>query len=176
MLTFLKPKQISTHIIMMVSIALTISLLQGCGFKLRSDYQLSKQFSQMQVSSDERHSKLQKALANRLAFLDVNVVEKRSLFKEDIPTVYLRPEKLERKLLSLFPSGQVAEYELIYQVRYQFFTSKNQDPIEREFSLTREYQDDPDQVLAKSRELELILDELRQQAADRIIRSLSITN
>lgn len=45
-----------------------------------------------------------------------------------------------------------------------------------EFQLTREYQDDPDQVLAKSRELDLILAEMRRQAADRIIRQLSKTD
>lgn len=169
-------KHIDRKIMLAMSLMLIVSLLQGCGFKLRNDYQLSQQYSKMQVSSVERHSKLQKSLSNRLTFLAVNVVEKREFFIDDIPTVYLQPEKLERRLLSLFPSGQVAEYELVYEVRYQFYTHSNKDPVEQSFTLYREYQDDPDQVLAKSRELELILDELRDQAADRIIRSLSITN
>ena len=41
------------------------------------------------------------------------------------------------------------------------------------FDVMRDYQDDPDQVLAKSRELELVLDEMRAEAADIIIRRLS---
>ena len=144
---------------LVVSLSLTTLMLQGCGFKLRGDYELAKQFSHMQVSSAERHSRMQKALANRLRFLDVKVEEKRANFINEVPTIYLQPEQLERKLLSLFPSGQVAEYELLYQVRYQFYTQQNQDPVEQSFTLIREYQDDPDQVLAKSRELDLILDE-----------------
>ena len=42
-----------------------------------------------------------------------------------------------------------------------------------QFEVVRDYQDDPDQVLAKSRELELMLDEMRDEAADIIIRRLS---
>jgi LPS-assembly lipoprotein len=40
-------------------------------------------------------------------------------------------------------------------------------------TVAREYQDDPDQVLAKSRELELVLNEMRTESADRMIRLLS---
>ncbi len=160
----------------LVGVALTTLMLQSCGFKLRGDYQIAKQFSHMQVSSAERHSPLQKTLANRLKFLDVKVQNKRALFENGVPTIHIQPEKLERRILSLFPTGQVAEYELVYQVSYQFYSSANTDPREENITLTREYQDDPEQVLAKSRELDLILDELRTQAADRIIRSLSITN
>jgi LPS-assembly lipoprotein len=40
-------------------------------------------------------------------------------------------------------------------------------------SVTREYQDDPRQILAKAREFELIMEEMRDETADRIIRLLS---
>jgi len=42
-----------------------------------------------------------------------------------------------------------------------------------EFELFRDYQDDPNQALAKAKELELMLGELRQQAANRIMRQLA---
>ena len=82
------------------------------------------------------------------------------------------PEKLERQLLSVYPSGQVAEYELIYVVRYRVqFPGK--EAVMVQFEVVRDYQDDPDQVLAKSRELELMLSEMRDEAADIMIRRLS---
>ena len=85
---------------------------------------------------------------------------------------YLLPEKLERQLLSVYPSGQVAEYELIYVVRYRVqFPDK--EAVMAQFEVVRDYQDDPDQVLAKSRELELMLSEMRDEAADIMIRRLS---
>lgn len=165
---------------------LGVSLLSGCGFKLRNDYELAKQFSAIQISSAERHSRLQKTLSNRLEFLDVKVNQSRTTFTTQTATIHLQPESLDRRLLSLFPSGQVAEYELLYNVNYLYYPAQNAqgnsansnqplEAIEKKFVLTREYQDDPDQVLAKSRELDLILEELRVQAADRIIRSLSVT-
>lgn len=86
--------------------------------------------------------------------------------------MYLLPEKLERRLLSVYASGQVAEYELIYTVRYRV-QFPDEEAIMATFDVMRDYQDDPDQVLAKSRELELVLDEMRAEAADIIIRRLS---
>jgi LPS-assembly lipoprotein len=72
----------------------------------------------------------------------------------------------------VFSSGQVAEYELIYSVDYQVIFP-NAEPINNTVSVSREYQDDPQRILAKSRELELIMDEMRMETADRIIRLLS---
>lgn len=173
---------ISSQARLVLTLLLGMALLSGCGFKLRNDYELAKQFSELQISSAERHSQLQHVLTHRLAFLNVNVIANRTAFTPQIATIHMQPEKLERRLLSLFPSGQVAEYELVYSVDYLYYpahkgSNRNQAPeaITKNLRLTREYQDDPDQVLAKSRELELILTELRRLAADRIIRSLSIT-
>ena len=74
--------------------------------------------------------------------------------------------------MSLFSTGQVAEYELVYTIRYQL-QFPAQDAQEIEFDVTREYQDDPDAVLAKSRELDLIQNEMRREAANRIIRQIA---
>ena len=87
-------------------------------------------------------------------------------------SVKLQPEKLDRRLLSVFATGQVAEYELIYGVRFTA-TYPDGNQITQQFEVLREYQDDPKQVLAKSRELNLVLSEMRTEAADRIIRIIS---
>ena len=60
-----------------------------------------------------------------------------------------------------------------YTVRYELQFA-NSDAQLLEFDIKREYQDDPDAVLAKSRELELVLSEMRKQAAIRIIHQISI--
>ncbi len=152
----------------------------ACGFKLRNDFQLAPAYQSMVVTSVERHSKLEKALSKRLQLLGVEVFapssqEATTLTSNGVPIarITLLPERLDRRLLSLFPTGQVAEYELIYTCRYQLVDG-DAEVREMQFELFREYQDDPDQVLAKSRELDLILDELRQEAADRIIRQFSV--
>ena len=103
---------------------------------------------------------------------DINGIRESELQNTD-NTVLVRilPESLERRLLSVYPTGQVAEYELIYGVKYvvQF---PDAEAVSADFEVLRDYQDDPDQVLAKSRELELVLQEMREEAADRIIRRL----
>ena len=88
------------------------------------------------------------------------------------PVLMLQQDSLERRTLSLFPNGQVAEYELIYRVQYQLLLP-GQELQQFQFELTRDYQDDPNQAAAKAKELELMLGELRQQAANRIVRQLS---
>lgn len=156
------------HVVLVV---LAISLL-GCGFKLRNDFSISEQFKTIALHSQEKHSALAKTLSKRLGLLGVNVLSLNAS-KGEHYTLVLLPEKLDRRLLSLFASGQVAEYELIYTCRYQLHAPDG-DITDLQFELLREYQDDPDQVLAKSRELDLILDELQSEASDRIIRQFSL--
>lgn len=92
--------------------------------------------------------------------------------EQQTAAIYLTSDNLDRRLLSLFATGQVAEYELIYRVKYRV-KFPAQEAFDTEVTVTQEYQDDPDQVLAKSRELELILTEMRTSAADKIIRLLA---
>ena len=89
-----------------------------------------------------------------------------------IPELKILQDALDRRTLSVLPNGQVAEYELIYKVKYQVVI-ENQPSQNFEFELNRDYQDDPDLALAKSRELTLLLSEMRQLAADRILRDMA---
>ena len=148
--------------------ALLSSLLLGsCGFHLRGDLPLSH-FPAMYIQSD-RHSELAALVSNRL---EHNKVELLDSYQQSTPMLQLLSDSLERRTLSLFPNGQVAEYELIYKVSYAL-TMPDGEPQQYQFELFRDYQDDPNQALAKSKELELLLAELRQQAANRIVRQLS---
>ena len=162
-----------------ISIALLSLLLSACGFTLRSDYHLPDNIHQVQLVSGQAHSLLQRALSKRLKAYQIKVLAGQQQVGADIALddgktigVYLLPDKLDRRLLSLFSTGQVAEYELIYSVRCQLLLP-GQAPQLIEFDVNREYQDDPDAVLAKSRELELVLNEMRLQAADLIIRHMA---
>ena len=160
---------IRTFVILFVAVA----LLGGCGFKLRGDQPLPVGIDKVNLVSAKQYSPLQRALKKRFRIYQIPMVEAKSLdMSDDAVNIVLLPDSLDRRLLSLFPTGQVAEYELVFSVRYQVVFPQ-QEPQLVEFEVTREYQDDPDEVLAKSRELDLVLGELREQAADRIIRLLA---
>jgi LPS-assembly lipoprotein len=157
-----------------VLLCLSLSLLlSACGFKLRGDYQIPEQFKQLHVASRQSHAPMQRALKTRLSSFDIVVIDDPLEAQEsNTPVIVLQPERLDRQLLSLFATGQVAEYELIYTLNYQVITP-NTEPYNFTVDIIREYIDDPDAVLAKSRELNLIVSEMRVQAADRVIRQLA---
>ncbi|MEP1449204.1 MAG: LPS assembly lipoprotein LptE [Paraglaciecola sp.] len=150
--------------------------IAGCGFKLRGDYGLPVGIEQLQLLALQKNTPLYRVLWKQLQGYKIDVLDNTAsgaqLESEIDAIVYLTSDKLERRLLSLFSTGQVAEYELVYTIKYQV-QFPSEDPQEMEFDVTREYQDDPDAVLAKSRELDLIQNEMRQEAANRIIRQIA---
>lgn len=154
-----------------------VLILQGCGFKLRGSQALPSFLNNVVILSQFDYLPLARALDDRLPVYQLNsIIGEKTIPNGIEPTtvvlIKLQPEELERRLLSVFSTGQVAEYELIYSVDYEVIFPFA-EPIQSRMVVAREYQDDPDQVLAKSRELDLVLDQMRQESADRIIRLLS---
>jgi len=159
---------------------LLTSLLSSCGFHLRGDYLLSDELQTLYVSSSDVHGELTRLVKQHLARNQVTVLKRSSA---QAPELRIISDKLDRRTLSVFQNGQVAEYELIYAVHYQLrFSSKDnskdkseqrEEPQDFRFELYRDYQDDPNLALAKSRELSLLLSEMRQSAADKILRDMA---
>jgi len=145
------------------------TLLNGCGFKLRGNYLLPEDLKSLYVSSTDKHGELTRLVKQHLRINKVNVVEQ---FSADIPEMHILKDSLDRRTLSVFPNGQVAAYELIYTISYQLRFS-NEESQTLSFEFNRDYQDNPNIALAKSRELSLMLSEMRKEAADKILRSLA---
>lgn len=157
-------------------VVVTINML-GCGFKLRGSQALPSNIKDVYLLAEFKFTPIQRALDERLPVyqLNSNIIELKDLPQlNDAESVIIRlqPEQLDRRLLSVFSTGQVAEYELMYSVDYEVIFGQS-EAISATMVVAREYQDDPDAVLAKSRELTLVLDEMRLESADRIIRLLS---
>ncbi len=142
-------------------------VLSGCGFTLRGTAPLQK-YPAIYLQGDA-HSELLTQLGAQLQRSQVKLLDAQ---QADSPVFVLVEDSLKRRNLSLFTNGQVAEYELIYTLDYQLILP-GQDPVPYRIELNRDYQDDPNRALAKSRELDLLLSELRSQAVSRIIRQLS---
>jgi LPS-assembly lipoprotein len=150
---------------------ITCLTLTGCGFKLRGSHLMPAELKTMHLHSVDKYSQLAQMLTTQLTLNDISLIG----HADENPAVaklQLFKDKLDRRTLSLFPNGQVAEYELIYSVRYTV-TIAQKEPQTFNFEIYRDYQDDPQSALAKSKELKLILKEMRQQAADKVIRQLA---
>ncbi|QBY05496.1 hypothetical protein E2K93_14440 [Thalassotalea sp. HSM 43] len=162
-------KTIKNLFTLTVSALLTVSLISGCGFKLRGDYLLPEQLQTLYVSSPDPHGELTRLVKQHLAVNDVNIVKTADT---NIPHLRIVKDGLSRRTLSLFENGQVAEYELTYSVSYEIIVAYDESQ-QFNFNVTRNYQDDPDRALAKSRELSLLRKEMRLEAADIILRNLA---
>lgn len=157
--------------LLITSLLIFTLLLSGCGFKLRGAHQLPEQLQSLHMVSTDRYSQLANLLRTHFDSNGILLVD-----KNDTATEFkLYKDKLDRRTLSLFPNGQVAEFGLIYSVRYAI-TVKGQPTQEFDFEIYRDYQDDPQSALAKSKELKLILKEMRQQAVDKILRQMASFN
>lgn len=163
--------------IRIVMLCLVILSLNACGFSLRGSQALPDSLNKVLISAPLQYAPLSRALMKRLPVYQLSGLidegkNNQIPLDEQTVKITLQPEQFERRLLSVFTTGQVAEYELVYTVNYNV-TFPNALPIQNRLVVTREYQDDPDQILAKSRELDLVLNELRRESADRLIRLLS---
>lgn len=148
---------------------LVLSLLQSCGFQLRGDYLLSPQLQNIYVSSVDKHGELTRIVKQHLMLNKINITP---TLTQQTPELRILKDTLDRRTLSVFSNGQVAEYELIYSAKYELIFN-HEDIRAFEIELNRDYQDDPNLALAKSRELTLMLSEMRQEAADKILRNLA---
>jgi LPS-assembly lipoprotein len=136
---------------------------------------LDDELQTLYVSSSDVHGELTRLLKQHLTRNQVKVLNHKS---KNVPELRIISDKLDKRTLSVFQNGQVAEYELIYAVHYQLrFNATSgellSEPQDFNFELNRDYQDDPNLALAKSRELSLLLSEMRKSAADKILRDLA---
>ncbi|MDV6315481.1 LPS assembly lipoprotein LptE [Idiomarina sp. HP20-50] len=153
--------RIGLNLILMLTLVATLS---GCGFQLRGNYQLPETLQSVSLESYVS-KELSEHMKQRFVHSGIKVLD------AEEPTVRLISDKLERRTLSLFESGQVAEYELLYQVKYQLVQG-NQLLLERTVEVARDYQDDPNFALAKTREREMLVDEMRAEASRRILQQI----
>ncbi|GIU16600.1 MULTISPECIES: LPS assembly lipoprotein LptE [Shewanella] len=156
--------------IFLATLALSVLLSAGCGFKLQGSYSIPEQLQTLSLSSQDEYSELTRLVRERLRLNSIAVVEP----ADNIPTVRIISDSLDRSTLSIYPTGNVAEYELIYQVSFAVQLPKAESQ-RFEVDIHRDYLDDPRTALAKSREMQLLLKEMRNQAADRIIQTLAAT-
>ncbi len=144
---------------------LTTAVVSGCGFQLRDSYQLPDALQRVYLKAP-KFNEFADILSQRIELAGAQIVT-------DDPSLMLVivSDKLTRRTLSLSGSGQVAEYELIYTVNYSI-NEAEQPPVALTVEVYRDYQDDPNFALAKTRERELLVREMREEAARQMMRQI----
>ncbi|QYJ87053.1 hypothetical protein K0I73_04815 [Shewanella mesophila] len=149
-------------------LTLTLLATSGCGFKLQRSYSIPDELKSLHLSSQDEYSELTRLVRERLRLNSIDVVPQ----TDTTPTLRILGDSLDRSTLSLYPTGNVAEYELNYQVSFVVQQPKR-EAQSFNVDIHRDYLDDPRTALAKSREMELLVKEMRIQAADQIIQILA---
>ncbi|KIO37559.1 MULTISPECIES: LPS assembly lipoprotein LptE [unclassified Shewanella] len=149
-------------------LTLSVLLSAGCGFKLQRSYSIPDSLKTLTLSSQDEYSELTRLVRERLRLNSITVVEDDA----SVPRVRILNDSLDRSTLSLYPTGNVAEYELNYHVRFAVQYPEREAKA-FDVDIHRDYLDDPRTALAKSREMELLVKEMRIQAADQIIQILA---
>lgn len=159
----------------MLLLAQTV-LLSSCGFQLRQSESLPAIVGRVDVVSNASSPELARILEREINLRNSSDTDAAQTNPEVLSLVIvLQEESLQRQLLSVFQNGQVAEYELVYALNYQVNLMQNgvlKGSIGSQQETRREYQDDPKQLLAKSKEFDLIVAETRKRASKRILDAL----
>ena len=149
-------------------VALLLAVISGCGFHLKNSYNIAPELQNLTLVST-KYSELTRLLKQQLRYSQINLVTDPT---ETTPVVKILSETTDTRTVSLYSDATAAEYELSYvlqvEVRLpdqasQFFT----------IALQRDQLNNSQQALASSRESELLVQELRQAAAEQLVRTLS---
>ena len=153
-------------------IAMLAAMLMACGFQLRgaADLPASIQTMYMQGINIRDGFGLQlKRTLNR------NGIEVLSEYQEGAALMTFTTNRLQRRVLSVgVQTAKVSEYELILDVVFDLSDADQNKLIENErFEARRDYQFDPQQVLGRDAEEELLRNEMYEQLSQAILRRLS---
>ncbi|HIP75927.1 MAG TPA: hypothetical protein EYH12_02020 [Psychromonas hadalis] len=144
-----------------------IFLLSGCGFHLKTNSGLSTKYPQIYLQSNPG-SDITRLLLIRLRGAGIDVVKKPT---RGVTTLKINGETRTSRTISLYVNATNAEKEIGYNLSYSIQNAGYQvQPFT--FNLYRDFLDNPAQALAKSREEEQLIRELRVLAADQILYTL----
>ncbi|MDX1705082.1 LPS assembly lipoprotein LptE [Pseudidiomarina sp.] len=149
-----------------LAVLLLSIMLTACGFQLRDSYQLPPQLERVHIDA-AAFSEIRQVVIQRFELAGAEVVD-----DSEALTVRIISDALDRRALSLSRSGQVAEYELIYTLWYELIRRDGTAAPAQRIEVYRDYQDDPNFALAKTREREVLVAEMREDAARLLLRQV----
>ena len=147
-------------------LALAIVAAGGCGYQLRGAVSLPPALDGIHVTGP---AGIGDALTQMLESGGAGVRPERESAKA---VLWLGRERLTRRVLSVDPdTGKEREIELAYSVAFRVAGGDGEELMpEQTVSLLRDYVADADAVLGKSREEDVLREEMRRDAAGQIMR------
>lgn len=138
-------------------------LLAGCGFHLRGTLLAEAPPVAIEGASYPLQLALEKEFSRAGGKVDPKAGKK----------LLISHEEQEERILSLTPRGAVGEFELLMRVRYKLLDEQGMPLLpESEMQVTRSYVYSDQAVHAKEWEREKIVNQMRDEAARRLIEAI----
>ncbi len=149
-------------------VLISLSLLAGCGFKLRGSYELSTQLPEISIEGGNR------AIVERLTAIwtgnDIAVVATGS----GAPTLSLSRVEFDKETVSTDATGIATEFEYTYLVEFSVMDANGEVLLpQSSISVFNTLEYDPGDELEFEEEEEFLKEEMEQDIALQITRELA---
>jgi len=139
----------STIARVMILLSLMLSMT-ACGFRLRGNVEVPEVLQQTHISGVAEFSQLNQELKRVLQRSGSEVLSRPENAKSIIS---ISGESFRRRVLSVDAQGRTSEYELRYRYDFNIRGADGEEIVRKQtIDLTRDYQFDPNNILAKDAE------------------------
>lgn len=143
-----------------ILVLVCLTLLVGCGFKLRGAYQLPSAMQQTYISDKQRSTDLGRALVRSLKASNIQLVDELS---DTVAVFDLIKESKGKRIVSVDSKGRAREYTLSLSLLFSVTARhKNFEISEQEIRIDRDFVFDTQDVLGNSREQAQLYAEMQQ--------------
>lgn len=157
------------HRIITLLLGLAVLVTAGCGFNLRGTTQVPPELQKLLLESNDPYGPLARAIRQQLRLNNVTIVD--DAMRKDIPALRIIGASENQDTVSIFRNGVTAEYQLVLHVKAQVLIPGH-DIYPLKANVFRTFFDNPLTALAKDAEAEVLRQEMREQAAQQIVRQL----
>jgi len=148
-------------------------ILDGCGFRLRGSLESSVALPAIYLGG-KPGSAIMVDLKQTLQGIGTEIVADKT---QATYVLEIINEQIDRRILSVSSTGAVQEYELLYRVTFRVKSPQGAILLDTDnISFTRSLSYTDSDLLAKSAEQEALVDSMRQDAVQGIIRRLQALN